>query len=131
MSDQEVLATGVGKCSQRDTTIAEHQTLKRLAGRVDLIAIHYRPSRISASRHRRSSMLFSYPLVASMPRYFFNVHFDHHVARDPIGVEVADLVEAVNQARKARTEIMHEDELARLWLEIVDERGLVLARVGA
>src|SRR5688572_6300862 len=98
--------------------------------RRDLIAIHYRPSRISASRHRRS-MLFSYPLVASMPRYFFNVHFDHHVARDPIGVEVADLVEAVNQARKARTEIMREDELARLWLEIVDERGLVLARVGA
>jgi hypothetical protein len=26
---------------------------------------------------------------------------------------------------------MHEDELAQLWLEIVDERGLVLARVGA
>ena len=68
---------------------------------------------------------------APMPRYFFHVHFDHHVARDPVGVEVADLVEAVNQARKARAEIMHEDELARLWLEIVDERGLVLAKVGA
>ena len=66
-----------------------------------------------------------------MPRYFFNVHFAHHVARDPVGVEVANLVEAVNQARKARTEIMHEDELAQLWLEIVDERGLVLARVGS
>lgn len=67
---------------------------------------------------------------APMPRYFFNVHFDHHVARDPVGVEVADLTEAVNQARKARAEIMHEDDLAQLWLEIVDERGLVLARVG-
>ena len=38
---------------------------------------------------------------------------------------------AVNQAQKARADIMHEDELAHLWLEIVDERGLVLARVGA
>jgi hypothetical protein len=65
-----------------------------------------------------------------MPRYFFNVHFDDHVARDPVGLEVADLVEAVNQAQKARVEIMHEDELDRLWLEIVDERGRVLARVG-
>ena len=25
---------------------------------------------------------------------------------------------------------MHEDDLVQLWLEIVDERGLVLARVG-
>ncbi|MTD93494.1 hypothetical protein GIW81_03990 [Hyphomicrobium sp. xq] len=65
-----------------------------------------------------------------MPRYFFNVHFDHHIARDPVGVEVADLAEAVIQAQKARTEIMHEDDLVQLWLEIVDERGLVLARVG-
>ena len=65
-----------------------------------------------------------------MPRYFFNVHFDDHVTRDPVGVEVADLVEAVNQAQKARAEIMDEDELTHLWLEIVDERGLVLARVG-
>ena len=65
-----------------------------------------------------------------MPRFFFNVHFEDHVARDPVGVEVADLGEAVNQARKARAEIMHEDDLVHLWLEIVDERGLVLARVG-
>ena len=65
-----------------------------------------------------------------MPRYFFNVHFDEHVARDPVGVEVADLDEAINQAQKARAEIMHEDDLVKLWLEIVDERGLVLARVG-
>jgi hypothetical protein len=66
-----------------------------------------------------------------MPRYFFNVHFGDHIARDPVGVEVDDLVDAVNQARKARAEIMHEDGLALLWLEIVDERGLVLAKVGA
>jgi hypothetical protein len=65
-----------------------------------------------------------------MPRYFFNVHFKHHVARDPVGVEVADLAEAVEEAEKARTEIMHEDELDRLCLEIVDENGQVLASVG-
>jgi hypothetical protein len=65
-----------------------------------------------------------------MPRYFFNVHFDHHVARDPVGVEVADLAEAVNQAQKARAEIMGEDDLGQLWLEILDERGEALARVG-
>ena len=66
-----------------------------------------------------------------MPRYFFNVHVDDHVARDPVGVELADLVEAINQARTARAEIMNEDQLTELWLEIVDEAGLVLARVGA
>ena len=64
-----------------------------------------------------------------MPRYFFNVHFDEHVARDPVGVDLPDLAEAVNQAQKARAEIMHEDELDRLWLEIVDENGTILAMV--
>jgi hypothetical protein len=64
-----------------------------------------------------------------MPRYFFNVYFDNHVARDPIGVEVPDLAEAVAQAQKARTEIMYEDELDKLWFEIVDENGLVVAMV--
>jgi hypothetical protein len=65
-----------------------------------------------------------------MPRYFFNVHFDDHVARDPVGLQVPDLAEAVSQAQNALAEIMHEDELDRLWLEILDERGRVLARVG-
>jgi hypothetical protein len=65
-----------------------------------------------------------------MPRYFINVHFDDHVARDPVGVEVADLAEVVNQAKKARAEIMHEDELVNLWLEILDERGSIVAKVG-
>ena len=64
-----------------------------------------------------------------MPRFFFNVHFDEHVARDPVGVDLPDLAEAVNQAQKARAEIRHEDELDRLWLEIVDENGTVLAMV--
>ena len=64
-----------------------------------------------------------------MPRYFFNVHFEEHVARDPVGVELADLAEAVNQAQKARAEIMREDALDRLCLEIVDEKGTLLAMV--
>jgi hypothetical protein len=65
-----------------------------------------------------------------MPRYFFNVHFDDIVARDPVGLEVAYLVEAVNQAQKARAEIMLEEELAQVWLEILDARGSLLATVG-
>jgi hypothetical protein len=65
-----------------------------------------------------------------MPRFFFNVHFDDHVARDPVGLEVPDLAEAVEEAEKARTAIMLEDELGRLWLEIVDEKGTILATVG-
>jgi hypothetical protein len=48
----------------------------------------------------------------------------------PVGVEVADLAEVVNQAKKARAEIMHEDELVNLWLEILDERGSIVAKVG-
>ena len=64
-----------------------------------------------------------------MPRYFFNVHFDEHVARDLVGVDLPNLAEAVNQAEKARAEIMLEDELDRLWLEIVDENGTILAMV--
>ena len=52
-----------------------------------------------------------------MPRYFFNVHTEEHVARDPVGVELPDLAEAINQAKAARAEII-EDDLDRLWLEI-------------
>jgi hypothetical protein len=65
-----------------------------------------------------------------MPRYFIHMHFAGDVARDPIGIEVADLPTAVAEARKARLEIMDEEQLDQLWLEIMDERGRVLARVG-
>jgi|EndMetStandDraft_2_1072991.scaffolds.fasta_scaffold759536_1 uncharacterized protein DUF6894 len=65
-----------------------------------------------------------------MPRYFFNVHLDDYVARDPLGVEISDLAEAINQAKAARAEIMDEDELDRLWLEILDENGRTLATIG-
>ena len=65
-----------------------------------------------------------------MPRYFFHMHFDGDVARDPIGIEVDDLEEAIAQAKEARAEIMDEEALDQLWLEIMDESGRILAKVG-
>ena len=65
-----------------------------------------------------------------MPRYFFHMHFDGDVARDPIGIEVADLEHAIAEAQEARAEIMDEEALDLLWLEIMDEHGRVLAKVG-
>ncbi|HEY8245693.1 MAG TPA: hypothetical protein VIG38_00200 [Hyphomicrobium sp.] len=65
-----------------------------------------------------------------MPRYFFHLHFDGDVARDRIGVDVADLDAAIAQAQKARREIMEEDALDHFRLEIRDEAGRVLAKVG-
>jgi hypothetical protein len=37
-----------------------------------------------------------------MPRYFFNLHFDGDVSRDPVGVEVSDLDHAIAEAKIAR-----------------------------
>ena len=65
-----------------------------------------------------------------MPRYFFHMHFDGDIARDPIGIEVANLDDAIAQAKEARAEIMDEEALDHLWLEIMDESGRVLAKVG-
>jgi hypothetical protein len=65
-----------------------------------------------------------------MPRYFFNLHFDGDVSRDPVGVEVRDLEHAIAEAKKARAELMDEEVLDQLWLEIMDESGRVLAKVG-
>jgi hypothetical protein len=65
-----------------------------------------------------------------MPRYFFNLHFDGDIARDPIGIEVTDLDHAIAEAHKARSELMDEEALDQLWLETMDESGRVLAKVG-
>ena len=65
-----------------------------------------------------------------MPRYFFHIHFGGDIARDPIGIEVADLEHAIAEAQEARAEIMHEEALDQLWLEIMDESGHVFAKVG-
>ena len=65
-----------------------------------------------------------------MPRYFFHMHFDDEVARDPLGIDVTDLNAAVAEAEKARLEIMKEEALDHLWLEIMDETGRLVAKVG-
>ena len=65
-----------------------------------------------------------------MPRYFFHIHFDGDVARDPTGIEVAGLDHAIAEAKEARAEIMDEEALDQLWLEIMDARGRGLAKVG-
>jgi hypothetical protein len=65
-----------------------------------------------------------------MPRYFFHIHTDEEVARDPIGIDLPDLAHAIAEATKARVEIMDEEALDQLWLEIMDESGRVVAKVG-
>ena len=65
-----------------------------------------------------------------MPRYFFRLHFDGDVERDPIGIEITSLARAVAEATKARAELIDEEALDELRLEIMDESGRVLANVG-
>ena len=65
-----------------------------------------------------------------MPQYFFHIHVDEEVARDPIGIDLRDLNHAIAEANKARLEIMDEEALDQLWLEIMDESGRVVAKVG-
>ena len=65
-----------------------------------------------------------------MPRYFFRLHFDGDVERDPIGIEIPTLARAVVEAAKARAELIDEEALDELRLEIMDESGRVLAKVG-
>ena len=65
-----------------------------------------------------------------MPRYFFQLHFDGDIARDRVGVEVSDLDYAIAEAKEARAELMDGEALDQLWLEIMDESGRLLAKVG-
>ncbi len=65
-----------------------------------------------------------------MAWYFFHIHADVEVARDAVGVDLPDLNHAIAEANKARVEIMDEDALNQLWLEIMDESGRVVAKVG-
>ena len=65
-----------------------------------------------------------------MPRFYFNVHVHDRVKRDTEGLELASLSDAIAEAERARLEIMAEDELDQLWLEIMDQTGRALAKVG-
>ena len=66
-----------------------------------------------------------------MPRYFFHVHIGESLSRDTMGLELPTLNDAVENAEKARIEIMLEDTLDELWLEIMDQSGKVVALVPA
>jgi hypothetical protein len=65
-----------------------------------------------------------------MPRYYFHIHALDRVLKDADGLELASLDEAIAEAEKARLEIMTEEELDQLWLEIMDQSGRLLAKVG-
>ena len=66
-----------------------------------------------------------------MARYFFHVHICQSVSRDMMVLELPTLNDAVENAEKARIEIMLEDALDELWLEIMDQSGEVVALVPA
>ena len=65
-----------------------------------------------------------------MPRYFFHVHIGDKVEHDTIGLELPDVKDAIAEAQRARVEIMTEDDLDQLWLEIMDQTGQIVAKVG-
>jgi Domain of unknown function (DUF6894) len=65
-----------------------------------------------------------------MPRYYFHVRFDDHDETDVVGLELPNLATAIEEAKQARAELMTENELDQLWLEIADQSGRVLAKVG-
>jgi hypothetical protein len=49
--------------------------------------------------------------------------------RDSVGLELADLPEAIVGAHLARIAIMREDAVDQLWLEITDRDGRILAKI--
>ena len=48
---------------------------------------------------------------------------------DVVGLELADLCQAIASAHRAIVEIMSEDAVGQLWLEIADENGRILAKI--
>ncbi len=64
-----------------------------------------------------------------MPLYFFHLHFGGDVARDPIGLDLPTLDEAITQAEEARVEIMAKDNLRHLWIRFADRSGHIIATI--
>ena len=64
-----------------------------------------------------------------MPKYFFHRRRGSSIELDRMGVEFANLNEAVADARRARHEMMAEEDLDQLSIEIADHGGQVLAVV--
>lgn len=52
------------------------------------------------------------------------------MARDPIGIEVPDLDSAIADVQRARAELIDEEAIDELRLEIMDEHGRIVAKVG-
>ena len=65
-----------------------------------------------------------------MSRFYTHVGFEDRYELDLSGLELPDLDIAVAEAKRAREELMGENELGHLWLEIADQTGRVLAKVG-
>jgi hypothetical protein len=66
----------------------------------------------------------------AVPRYFIHVHIGDKVERDPIGLELSEVKDAIAEAQRAKIEIMTEDDLDQLRLQIMDQTGQVIAKVG-
>ncbi len=64
-----------------------------------------------------------------MPLYFFHLHFGGEIEREPIGLDLPTLDEAVAQAEEARVEIMAKDNLKHLWIEVADQSGHIVATI--
>ncbi len=65
----------------------------------------------------------------SMTMYFFHLHFDKAVARQPVGLDCPTLDDAIADAEQARVEIMVHDNLDKVWIEIADQDGHIVATV--
>jgi hypothetical protein len=63
-------------------------------------------------------------------RYYFHVHIGDVVERDTVGLEFANVNDAIAEAKQVRIVIMMEDGLNKLGLEVVDEIGCIVATVG-
>ena len=64
-----------------------------------------------------------------MPKFFFHSRRGSSVEVDRLGVDFANLQDAVADARRARHEVMAEEDLDQLSIEIADQSGRVLAVV--
>jgi hypothetical protein len=70
-----------------------------------------------------------------MPRFFFHLHTETGVEKDPSGLEFASLEAAVADATQARREYLRDEDIEsprerrKCRFEITDQSGLVVATV--
>ena len=65
-----------------------------------------------------------------MPRFYFNIRQGGRSFRDPEGHELANLAEALEQAKRVALELVLQDMLEKpigeCLVEILDEKGVVV-----